>query len=375
MVQLEPNPDVARSVLSQHRVSVLLVDDQRIIGEAVRRMLVEEKDIEFHFCSEPTRALGMANEVRPTVILQDLVLPDVDGLTLVRFYRANPATRDTPIIVLSTKEEPIIKAEAFANGANDYLVKLPDKVELVARIRYHSMGYIHLLERNEAFAALEESLNQLQAEQEKSERLLLNILPRAIAERLMEGEETIAEQFNEASVLFGDICGFTEFSAASSPRELVELLNEIFSGFDALADKHGVEKIKTIGDAYLAVAGLPVARADHAEATAALALDMLVEIERFRKARGVPLEMRIGIHSGPVVAGVIGKKKFSYDLWGDTVNTASRMESHGAPGRIHVSQATHDRLASGHRFEERGEIAVKGKGSMATYFLLDQVPH
>lgn len=374
MAQLEPKPDTARPVLSQHRVSVLLVDDQRIIGEAVRRMLVEEKDIEFHFCSEPTRALGMANEVRPTVILQDLVLPDVDGLTLVRFYRANPATRDTPIIVLSTKEEPTIKAEAFANGANDYLVKLPDKVELVARIRYHSMGYIHLLERNEAFAALEESLNQLQAEQEKSERLLLNILPRAIAERLKEGEETIAEQFNEASVLFGDICGFTEFSAASSPRELVELLNEIFSGFDALADKHGVEKIKTIGDAYLAVAGLPVARADHAEATAALALDMLIEIERFRTARGVPLEMRIGIHSGPVVAGVIGKKKFSYDLWGDTVNTASRMESHGAPGRIHVSQATRDRLAAGHRFEERGEIAIKGKGSMATYFLLDQVP-
>lgn len=364
--------DAARVVLGEHHVRVLLVDDQKIIGEAVRRMLQGESDIEFHFCDKPTEAIATANRVKPTVILQDLVMPEIDGSTLVRFYRANPETRETPIIVLSTKEEPKVKAEAFANGANDYLVKLPDRLELVARIRYHSRGYIHLLERNEAFAALEESLKQLQVEQEKSERLLLNVLPRPIADRLKRGESTIADTFPEVTVLFGDICGFTEFSARASPTELVELLNGVFSSFDQLTEKHEVEKIKTIGDAYLAVSGLPTPRLDHAEAMAAVAVEMLRQIQRFQLERKVDLEMRIGIHTGPVVAGVIGKNKFIYDLWGDTVNTASRMESHGIPGRIHVSQAFYQRLEGRLPFESRGEIMVKGKGMMQTYFLLPE---
>ena len=158
---LERNPDdkVAQlyleradiaSALSEHQVTVLLVDDQPMIGEAVRRMLESEEDIAFHYCSDPTQAIETANELLPTVILQDLVMPDVDGLTLLRFFRANPSTREVPLIVLSTKEEPTIKAEAFALGASDYLVKLPDKIELIARVRYHSKGYINLLQRNRA---------------------------------------------------------------------------------------------------------------------------------------------------------------------------------------------------------------------------------
>jgi class 3 adenylate cyclase len=364
--------EITRAVLAAHHTRVLLVDDQKIIGEAVRRMLLGEPDIEFHFCDKPTEAIATANKVKPTVILQDLVMPEIDGSTLVRFYRANPETRETPIIVLSTKEEPKIKAEAFANGANDYLVKLPDRLELVARIRYHSMGYIHLLERNDAFAALEDSLRRLQEEQEKSERLLLNVLPRPIADRLKAGESTIADIFQDVTVLFGDICGFTEFSARASPKELVDMLNRVFSSFDQLTEKYEVEKIKTIGDAYLAVAGLPTPRADHADAMARVAVEMQKEVLQFRREHKVDLEMRIGIHTGPVVAGVIGKNKFIYDLWGDTVNTASRMESHGIPGRIHVSQAFFDRLQDRFPFECRGEIMVKGKGMMQTYFLLPE---
>jgi phosphoserine phosphatase RsbU/P len=172
-----PPPAAVPKDLSQHSVNVLLIDDQKIICEAVRRMLESEKDIRFQSCSDPTKALELASQVGPTVILQDLVMPEVDGMTLVKFFRANPATRETPLIVLSTKEEPAVKAEAFALGANDYLVKLPDKVELVARIRYHSKGYISLLERNEAYAALAESRQRMAEQIEAAAKYVRSLLP------------------------------------------------------------------------------------------------------------------------------------------------------------------------------------------------------
>ncbi|MCL1475458.1 adenylate/guanylate cyclase domain-containing protein [Argonema antarcticum] len=210
----------------------------------------------------------------------------------------------------------------------------------------------------------------LRYEQEQTERLLLNILPHAIAQRLREEETTIADSFDESTVLFGDIVGFTELSASIEPVELVELLNEIFSTFDTLTDQHGLEKIKTIGDAYMVVGGLPIPRTDHAEAVAEMALDMQIEINRFNSETNQNLQLRVGINTGPVVAGVIGIKKFSYDLWGDTVNTASRMESHGIPGSIQVTASTYQLLRDKYLFEERGRIPIKGKGEMTTYFLM-----
>ena len=168
--------------LTEYKTTVLLVDDQAIIGEAVRRMLATETDIIFHYCSDPTQAIEKANELLPTVILQDLVMPEIDGLTLVRYFRANPATRETPMIVLSTKEEPATKAEAFALGANDYLVKLPDKIELIARIRYHSKGYINLLERNEAYRALLESQQRLAAELAEAAEYVKSLLPATLSD-------------------------------------------------------------------------------------------------------------------------------------------------------------------------------------------------
>ena len=352
----------------QHRV--LLVDDQAMIGEAVRRLLADEPDVVFEFCRDADAALDAAVAFRPTVLLQDLVMPGIDGLDMVRRFRSVKATAQVPVIVLSGKDEPIVKAQLLGAGANDYLVKLPDRVELVARIRVHSDGYRRLLERDAAFEALERSLADLKREREKSERLLLNILPEKVAARLKDGEASIAESFTGVTVMFADLCGFTEFSQHVDARHLVELLDEIFSTFDHLARAHGVEKIKTIGDAYMAVAGLPVPSADHAEAVAVMALGMLEAFRGVMRARGLAMELRIGIHSGPVAAGVIGRHKFSYDLWGDTVNLASRMESHGEPSRIHVSQATRDLLGGAFRFADRGEVNVKGKGSMRTYFLL-----
>ena len=207
---------------------------------------------------------------------------------------------------------------------------------------------------------------------EQSERLLLNILPQAIAERLKKSNSTIAESFEEVTVMFADLVDFTKYSAQTSPTELVEMLNVIFSTFDQLAQQHHVEKIKTIGDAYMAVAGLPTPCSDHAQAIAQMALDMQEAIAKYNADTGQEFKIRIGINSGPVVAGVIGIKKFSYDLWGDTVNIASRMESHGAPGYIQVTSATYERLKAQYLFEQRQSIQVKGKGEMTTYRLIGQ---
>ena len=187
-----------------HPVTVLLVDDQPIIGEAVRRMLVDENGISFHFCNDPTKAIELANQLAPTVILQDLVMPEIDGLTLVKFFRANPSTREVPLIVLSTKEEPIIKAQAFAIGANDYLVKLPDKLELIARIRYHSKGYIAQLERNEAYRKLAASEKQLAEEVAQAAKYVCSLLPAPIS----HGPVKVDWRFVPSTQLGGDSFGY-----------------------------------------------------------------------------------------------------------------------------------------------------------------------
>lgn len=217
---------------------------------------------------------------------------------------------------------------------------------------------------------LEAAYQTLALERERSERLLLNILPKAIAERLKRENSIIADQFSEATVLFADIVGFTQLSSKISASELVILLNCMFSMFDELTERHGAEKIKTIGDAYMVAAGLPTHRSDHAQAIANLALDMQKAIAQFNGEQNQSFSIRIGINTGPVVAGVIGLKRFIYDLWGDTVNIASRMESHGLAGGIQVSEATYQCLKEQYLFEKRGVIQVKGRGEMTTYLLI-----
>jgi class 3 adenylate cyclase len=219
-------------------------------------------------------------------------------------------------------------------------------------------------------AASERAEAETEVERQRSERLLLNVLPEPIAERLKGGETSIADHFPSVSVLFSDIVGFTALSTAISTRELIEILNDIFSTFDRLAAKHGLEKIKTIGDAYMVVGGLPEPIEDHAVRMVRMGLDMAEAIEGCAERAGHDIDVRIGVHTGEVVAGVIGVEKFAYDLWGDTVNTASRMESHGAKGRVQISAST--RAAIGDRFElePRGSIEVKGKGAMETFFVV-----
>jgi adenylate cyclase len=211
---------------------------------------------------------------------------------------------------------------------------------------------------------------RLAAEQERSETLLLSIFPRAIAERLKVSQDVIAERSEEVSVVFADITGFTPVAERLPAEEVVILLDKIFSAFDELVAHHGLEKIKTIGDGYLVAAGIPTPRADHAEAAAHVALAMRQVLTELPVASG--LNLRVGIDSGPVVAGVIGRTKFGYDLWGDTVNTASRMESHAPPGAIQVTERTYRRLEDSFVLERRTGVVVKGKGEMTTYVLLGE---
>ena len=216
---------------------------------------------------------------------------------------------------------------------------------------------------------LRQAQQKLQLEYERSENLLLNILPDSIANRLKNSPSTIADAFSEASILFADIVGFTELSFHVTPCEIVDILNNYFSAYDDLASKHQVEKIKTIGDAYMVAAGIPDQRADHAAVILRMAIDMIRVTEKISKDLGQELQIRVGINSGPVTAGVIGKRKFIYDLWGDSVNIASRMESHGVPGRIQVTESTYQLLKGEFPFKHRGQIEIKGKGTMDTYLL------
>jgi class 3 adenylate cyclase len=225
---------------------------------------------------------------------------------------------------------------------------------------------------NSMTKSIREKTELIEEKNRENEALLLNILPPEIAARLKEGEHEIADGFADVSVLFGDIVGFTALSSHTSATEIVDILNGLFSLFDEAASELGIEKIKTIGDCYMAVCGLPSPCTDHAERMARMALRMVEATHQYAKKTGLNLELRIGINSGPVVAGVIGVTKFIYDLWGDTVNIASRMESTGIPGQIQVTRAVYERLKDSFEFESRGLVQVKGKGEIETWLLHDQ---
>ena len=204
----------------------------------------------------------------------------------------------------------------------------------------------------------------------RADQLLLNILPAGIADRLKEGEESIAERFPEASIIFVDVVNFTKLSSQLQPSEVVKMLDSIFRRFDSVSEIHGAEKIKTIGDGYMAATGVPKVDPQHALNAARAALAFCECIKEAAKELGRDLEIRVGVHSGPVVAGVIGTKKFIYDMWGDAVNVASRMESHGQEGKVHISGTFRDKLGHAFEFSEPRKIEIKGKGSMETCFLL-----
>jgi class 3 adenylate cyclase len=256
----------------------------------------------------------------------------------------------------------------FVMAPSEALVTIDSSIALLAKVTTIVTTFGTLVLLGYLFDAdTRHAEERLAAEHARSEALLLNILPASISRRLKSSHGSIADGFADVSVLFADIVGFTELSARMPPGALVEVLNDVFSSFDDLGAELGLEKIKTIGDAYMAAAGLPEPRADHADIAVRMALGMKRSLDEMNRDKGYGLSLRIGIHSGPVVAGVIGKRKFIYDLWGDTVNTASRMESHGVKDAVHVSEATAKLVEARFELEPRGTIQVKGKGEMVTF--------
>lgn len=361
-------------------MSMLIVDDtasQRMLLTSILKAAGYTDILVADSAAAAFHLLGFGSD-RPLrndidLILMDISMPDMDGIEACRTIKAVPELHDLPIIMVTASTESADLQLAFDAGAIDFINKPPRRVELLARVR-SALRLKQEMDRRKAHEQELRAANEelrlkhrlLQEEQERSEQLLLNILPQPIADQLKWHKGVIANSFQEVTVLFADIVDFTRLSARISADELVLLLNEVFSLFDRLAEKHKLEKIKTIGDAYMVVGGLPTQRSDHAQAVAEMALDMRDELMRSHNN----LALRIGIDTGPVVAGVIGTKKFSYDLWGNTVNTASRMESQGFSGSIQVTSKTFSRLRDDYRFEERGEVFIKGRGAMSTYLLL-----
>lgn len=372
-----PNPippasnfGVSAEILEQTKsMKVLVVDDSKTL----RRILIRELNgIGITNISEAGDGNEAVERLRVEsfdLMLLDMEMPELDGLGVLKVVKSTPELSYLPVIIVSSAEDFDRIVECIQVGAEDYLPKPFNAVLLRARVfsslekkRLRDLDREHILE-------LQREKEMLHIEQMKSEKLMLNILPKPIADRLKKGEKNIAGSYPEVTVLFSDLVGFTKMSAKKTAPELVKLLNDIFSRFDKRAELLGLEKIKTIGDAYMAVGGLPIPRSDHAEIVADMALGMYQDLAEFNQANQQEIQMRIGIHSGPVVAGVIGFTKFSYDLWGNTVNTASRMESTSGNGRIQVSAITHELLKEHFVLEERELIECKGLGPMLTSYV------
>ncbi len=297
------------------------------------------------------------------LILLDLMMPGMSGFEVLCRLKASSRTRHIPVIMISALNELDSTVRCIEAGAEDFIPKPFNPILLRARIGA-------CLEKKWLRDREQRHLEDLRVEQLRSESLLLNVLPKSVVTRMRNGETPIADHFKSVTMLFSDLVGFTALATGLPPGELIEILSTVFSRFDRAVADHGLEKIKTIGDAYMVAGGLPEPLGEHAARVADLALEMLEIVDATRIAMGIDLNVRIGINTGPVIAGVIGTHKFIYDVWGDTVNTASRMESSGAPGQIHVSADTRSILGEDYSFEPRGSLDIKGKGVMETYFLL-----
>jgi class 3 adenylate cyclase len=339
---------------------ILVVDDDPLNRDLLR-LALEREGCEVTTADDGMRALRMlrGEPGRIDVVLLDVVMPEMDGYEVLRYLKGDPELARLPVIVVSALDDISSVVRCVELGADDYLTKPFDPVLLRARV-------CSSLARKRFADTERRYLRLLEDEEARTDRLVLNILPSDIAERLKRGESLIADHFDDVSVVFADLVGFTAFAAERPAAEVVALLDAVVSRFDDLAIAWGLEKIKTIGDAYLAVGGLSAAGEDHLAAALEMALQMFDVVER----HGDGLQLRVGVHAGPVVAGVIGTHKFSYDLWGDTVNVASRMQSHGEPGRVHVTDVVAQRLGERFTFEGRGPMELKHRGTMETFFLV-----
>jgi adenylate cyclase len=351
------------------KAKVLLVDDSRLLRMGLRRSLEEIGLTDIVEAGDGREAIETLVREHFDLMLLDMEMPEMNGMEVLAVLRDTPHHPWPPVIVISGGTAIDDAVRCIELGAEDYLSKPFNPVLLRARVKT-SLERKQLRDQEVMrMRQLKRQHEALAKEQEKTEQLLLNILPYKIAQRLKAGEEHIADACPNVSVLFADMVGFTAMSRTMTPSALVEVLGDLFSRFDLITEKHGLEKIKTIGDCYMLAGGVPEPRDDHAHAAVDAAMDMCVALEEMHARTGGALRMRIGVHSGPIVAGVIGIRKFTYDLWGDTVNVASRMESTGQPGRIHISTHTAQLIEGEFNLEPRGAIEVKSLGMVETFFV------
>lgn len=351
-------PSVSRSRILGR---ILVVDDNEHNRDILSRRL-ESEGHEVAHAATGEAALALCTSERFDLVLLDLVMPGLHGDEVLRRMKGDPALSGLPVIMISATHQLNEVIRCLELGADDYLPKPCNSLLMNVRVQ-SSLMRKHLLDQR--FVMLQE----LRAAHEKSDALLANILPLPIAERLKNGENPLVDTTQEATVLFADLVGFTRLFETLCDAEIISLLDGAFSLFDRLAKELGVEKIKTIGDAYMAVGGLPEPLPDHCGRVAELALKMRESFAELSGNHALPLNLRIGIDTGPVMAGVIGRDKFTYDAWGDTVNIASRMESHGEPGLIQTSARVEEALRGRYRLIPRSPVAIKGKGEMRTFWL------
>jgi class 3 adenylate cyclase len=357
--ELSPAPTAAMRPKNESacRGTVMVVDDEEHNRTLLRDPL-EAHGYKVIEVENGISALQKVEEAVPDVILLDLMMPKMDGFEVCRRLKKYWKAAHVPILVLtalSDRKERLMGIEA---GANDFLTKPVDIQDVVLRV--NNAVYTKRLH------------DLLQVEREKSERLLRNMLPKPIAERMKNGETNIADHHGDVTLLVADLVGFTALTASIDPVQIVSLLNEIFSAFDVLTEKRSLEKIKIIGDAYMVAGGIHSHHSDHADAIAGLALDFQKQVQRFNQQYNTSFSIRIGVHTGPLVAGVIGRKSHAYDVWGETVNTACRLEATGKPGEIQISESTRKHLEEKYAFASAHNVELKDHATIPAYWLTSE---
>lgn len=353
------------------KANLLIVDDQHANVLLLEKILRGAGYTSITSTQNPHEVSQLHNKNNYDLILLDLHMPIMDGFQVMENLKEIETSGYLPVLVITAQPEE--KLRALKSGARDFISKPFNLAEVLVRVQ-------NLLEVNLLNLQTKNLFDQVVAEQKVSDRLLNNVLPAVIVKRLKKQPEfkadnlsnVIADTFPEVTVLFADIVGFTKFTETVSARVLVDVLNEIFTRFDNIIDHRGLEKIKTIGDSYMAAAGLPIPMHNHAEQAAHAAFDMLEVMEQINQENDYEFKIRIGMNSGSVVAGVIGVRKFLYDIWGEVVNTASRMESQGIPGRIQITDSTQKRLGKIFITEDMGYKDIAGKGTINTWFLINR---
>ena len=349
------------------RAKVLVVDDLPANVLLVERMLAGAGYSAVTSTLDPRAVRALHEKNRYDLIVLDLQMPGMDGFEVMEGLKGIEADAYLPVLVVTA--QPDHKLRALKAGARDFISKPFDVAEVLTRV--HNLLEVRLLhvEVQRKNAELKTLFDQVVTERKVSERLALQVPPDSIAARLQARPDVTADSFADVTVVIADVVGFSDLTPAAGPERLTLLLDEIFTVFDGLVKERGLKKIKTLGNSYMAAAGVPVMTGDHAARAVHLSLDMLEAVAHFNERGGHALQVRIGIASGPVVAGVIGKRMYVYDVWGDAVNTASRMESHGVAGRVQVSESTRQRLGEPFVLEERGTLELEGAGEIRTWFV------